>query len=259
MNINLNKKNETNNKKNIIIIIMMEFSKTEENIKIEMRHNNIYKIIIFGDSNVGKSTLISKYLTGKFQECPMSTLTTEFAIKLIEIDGGGYIKAQIWDTPGQEQYREITFHHMKKFLGGIIIYDISKRSTYDSIPSWVKILKSKCEKDCIIALVGNKLDLVEKKITTREVSKQEAETYAFLNHFLFFETSANFEDSNKIFDELLQTIYNEKRKIFYRSDMMDDNSKEGNSKSIVVKKGRNCYDLSYENSQEEMGCKCSII
>ena len=240
----------------------MDFSKTEDNLKMEMRHNNIYKIIIFGDSNVGKSTLISKYLTGKIPDSPMSTLTTEFAIKLIEIDGGGYIKAQIWDTPGQEQYREITFHHMKKFLGGIIIYDITKRSTYDNVPSWVKILKSKCEKDCMIALVGNKLDLVENNINMREVTKQEAETYAFLNHFLFFETSANFEDSNNIFDELLQTIYNEKRKIFYRSDIMDDNSREGANKSIMTnydRKVRSCYDLSYENSREEMGCKCTVF
>ncbi len=241
----------------------MELSKTEDNIKIGMRHNNLYKIIIFGDSDVGKTSLISKYLTGKKQEYPMSTLTTEFAIKLLEIDGGGYIKAQIWDTPGQEQYREITFHHMKQFLGGIIIYDITKRSTFDSVPSWVKVLKSKCEKDCIISLVGNKLDLVERNPKLREVSKQEAETYAFLNHFLFFETSSDYQNSNKIFDDLLQTIYNEKRKIFYRSDMMDDNnSREINSKSLLInysKKGRNCYELSYENSQEEIGCRCIIF
>ena len=70
----------------------------------------------------------------------MSTLTTEFAIKLMQIDDGGYIKAQIWDTPGQEQYREITFHHMKQFLGGIIIYDITKRNSFNNVPLWIKIL-----------------------------------------------------------------------------------------------------------------------
>ena len=165
---------------------LMELSKTEDNLKIEMKYNNLYKIILFGDSNVGKTSLISKYLTGKQQIFQMSTLSTEFAIKLIEIDGGGYIKAQIWDTPGQEQYREITFHHSKKFMGGIIVYDITKRISYEKIPSWIKILKSKCEKECIIALVGNKLDLVENQPNLREVSRQEAETFAFLNHFLFF-------------------------------------------------------------------------
>ena len=240
----------------------MEYSKTEENLKIEIRHNNLYKIILFGDSNVGKTSLISKYLTGKLQDYPMSTLTTEFAIKLIQMDGGGYIKAQIWDTPGQEQYREITFHHMKKYMGGIIIYDITKRSTYNNVASWIKILKSKCEKDCIIALVGNKLDLVRDKPKLREVSKQEAETFAFLNHLLFFETSSYDQDSFKIFDELLQTIYNEKRKILCRSDLLEDYSIEGNiNKSLFLngKKGRNCYEFSCDNSQEDVGCKCFIF
>ena len=241
-------------------MIIMESSKTEDNIRIGiMRHNNLYKIIIFGDSNVGKTSLISKYLTGKIPDCPMSTLTTEFAIKLIEIDGGGYIKAQIWDTPGQEQYREITFHHMKKFLGGIIIYDITKRSTYENVPSWIKILKSKCEKDCIIVLVGNKLDLVENNPKSREVSKEEAKTYAFLNHLIFFETSAYYKDCYKIFDELVQAIYNEKRKILYRSDMLDEYSRDPN-KSIYLnysKKGR-CCELKLEKNQEDNECKCII-
>jgi len=240
----------------------MESSKTEDNIKIEIRHNNLYKVIIFGDSNVGKTSLISKYLSGKLPEYPMSTLTTEFAIKSIEIDGGGYIKAQIWDTPGQEQYREITFHHMRRFLGGIIIYDITKRATYDNVPSWIKILKSKCEKDCVIALVGNKLDIVENNPKSREVSKQEAETYAFLNHLLFFETSAYYQNSYKIFEELLQTIYNEKRKILYRSDLLDEYSRDLNNKSTYLnysKRGRYCYELSYEKNQEDMGCKCIIF
>ena len=240
----------------------MELSKTEDNLKIEMRHNNLYKIILFGDSNVGKTSLISKYLTGQLQDYPMSTLTTEFAIKLIEIDGGGYIKAQIWDTPGQEQYREITFHHSKKFLGGIIIYDITKRATFDNVASWIKILKSKCEKDCTIVLVGNKLDLVENQPKLREVSRQEAETLAFLNHFLFFETSAFYQNSYKIFDDLIQTIYNEKRKIFYKSEIADEISGEGNNRSLYInygKRGGYCYDLKLENIQEKVGCDCIIF
>ena len=240
----------------------MELSKTEDNLKIEMRHNNLYKIILFGDSNVGKTSLISKYLTGNMPNYPMSTLTTEFAIKLVEIDGGGYIKAQIWDTPGQEQYREITFHHLKKFLGGIIVYDITKRSTFDNIVSWIKILKSKCEIDCTISLVGNKLDLVENKPKLREVSRQEAETFAFLNHFLFFETSAYYQNSYKIFDNLIQTIYNEKRKIFYRSDIADENSGEANNRSIYLNYGNRggyCYDLKLENIQEKVGCDCLVF
>ena len=240
----------------------MESSKTEDNLKIVMRHNNIYKLILLGDSNVGKTSLITKYLTGSVQDCPMSTLTTEFAIKLIEIDGGGYIKAQIWDTPGQEQYREITFNHLKKFVGGIIVYDITKRISYQNVESWIKILKEKCEKDCVVVLVGNKLDLVENTPKLREVSRQEAETFAFLNHFLFFETSSLYQNSYKIFDELIQTIYNEKRKIFLRSELLDENSAEGNNKSSYLNYNRRsgyCYDLKLEYSQDNANCNCNIF
>ena len=240
----------------------MESSKTEDNLKIEMRHTNIYKIILLGDSNVGKTSLISKYLTGTVQDCPMPTLTTEFAIKLIEIDGGGYIKAQIWDTPGQEQYREITFNHLKKFVGGIIVYDITKRNTFENVESWVKILKEKCEKDCVIILVGNKLDIVENKPKLREISRKEAEAYAFLNHFLFFETSSLYQSSYKIFDDLIQTIYNEKRRIYYRSEMADDNSGDGINKSSYInynKKSGYCYDIKFENLQENVNCKCVVF
>jgi Rab family protein len=238
----------------------MELSKTEDNLKIEQKHNNLYKIIIFGDSNVGKTSLISKYLTGKQQLFPMTTLSTEFAIKLKEIDGGGYIKAQIWDTPGQEQYREITFHHNKKFIGGIVVYDITKRISYDNVPAWIKILKFKCEKDCIIVLVGNKLDLVESQPKLREVSRQEAETYAFLNHFIFFETSVYNNNSNCIFDDLLQALYNDKRKIFYKSEIVDENSIEGRNKSNYLnysrRGGKFCYESNFEDCKKDVGCNC---
>ena len=173
----------------------------------------------------------------------------------------------IYKSPnlGYSRARTISRYHFssyEKFLGGIIIYDITKRSSYNNVISWLKILKSQCEKDGVIALVGNKLDLVENKPKLREVSKQEAETYAFLNHLLFFETSAYYQNSYKIFEDLLQTIYNEKRKILYRSDILEDNSGDGINKSRNInyeKKIRNCYNLSYENSQEDVGCKCNIF
>ena len=141
----------------------MDSSRTEDNIKFNITRKTLYKIGLFGDSNVGKTSIIRKYLTGKVPSYPMSTLTMEFAIKMNEIDRGGYIKSQIWDTPGREQYREMTFHHIDNFIGGIIIYDITKRTTYENVILWIKILKERSEKNCIICLVGNKLDKVEKQ------------------------------------------------------------------------------------------------
>ena len=200
----------------------MDSSKTLENIKYSFQQKSLYKIGLFGDSNVGKTSLIRKYLTGKVPSYPMSTLTMEFAIKLNEIDRGGYIKTQIWDTPGREQYREMTFHNINNFVGGIILYDITKRSTFENVLLWMKIIKTRSEKNCVMCLVGNKLDKVKKQPSLREITKEEGETFAFLNHMIFFETSVYLDDCEKIFDSLIQSIYNEQRKFLYKSDIMED-------------------------------------
>ena len=187
---------------------------TFEDLGIEIKYDHLYKIIIIGDASVGKTALLSKYLKGVFPTSPLPTVATEFATKIIQIKEGGYIKAQIWDTAGQEKYKSITYHHYKKSVGGLIMYDITKRSSFDNVKNWYKDIITLGEKGCIIALVGNKLDLIERNERKREVSTKEAQTYADDNHMLFFETSAyNGNNINDIFEELLQTIYTERRKI----------------------------------------------
>ena len=191
-----------------------EILNTYEDFSIEIKYDHLYKIIIIGDTSVGKTALLSKYLKGVFPTSPLSTVATEFATKIIQIKEGGYIKAQIWDTAGQEKYKSITFHHYKKSVGGLIVYDITKRSSFDNVKNWYNDLINLGEKGCIVALVGNKLDMVERNERKREVSKLEAQAYAEDNHMLFFETSAyNGTNINDIFEELLQTIYTERRKI----------------------------------------------
>ena len=191
-----------------------EILNTYEDLGIELQYDHLYKIIIIGDTSVGKTALLSKYLKGVFPTSPLSTVATEFATKIIQIKEGGYIKAQIWDTAGQEKYKSITYHHYKKSVGGLIVYDITKRSSYNNVKNWYNDLVTLGEKGCIIALVGNKLDLIERNERKREVSKSEAQAYADENHMLFFETSAyNGNNINDIFEELLQTIYTERRKI----------------------------------------------
>ena len=174
----------------------------------------LYKIIIIGDTNVGKTALLSKYIKGIFQASPLPTVGTEFAINFFKIKEGGYIKAQIWDTGGREKYKSIAYYHYKKSVGGLIVYDITKRSTFENVKNWYNDLITLGKKGCIIALVGNKLDLVERNERKREVEKYEAQAYAEDNHMLFFETSAyNGNNLNDIFEELLETIHTERRKI----------------------------------------------
>ena len=224
---------------------------TDEDLGIEIRYDHLYKIVIIGDSGVGKTALLSKYLKGVFPTSPLSTIATEFATKIIQIKEGGYIKAQIWDTAGQEKYKSITFHHYRKSVGGLILYDITKKSSFDNVINWLTDLKSLGEKGCIIALVGNKLDLVEKNEKRREVTKKEAQKFADENNMLFFETSAyNGTNISDVFEELLQTIYTERRKIPELKER--DNLLESQNKISLNKPNINQND----DNSELNACEC---
>ena len=163
---------------------------------------------------MGKTSLLSKYVKGIFPPSPLPTIAIEFATKIIQIKEGGYIKAQIWDTAGQEKYKSITSHHYRKAVGGIIVYDVTKRNTFDNVLQWLSDLKNGGEKGCVVALVGNKVDLLERNNRKREVSYQEASELAKRNGMLFYETSAlSSLKVNDAFEDLLQNIYTERRKI----------------------------------------------
>jgi Rab family protein len=225
-----------------------EILNTYEGLQIETKYDHLYKIIIIGDTSVGKTALLSKYLKGVFPTSPLSTVATEFATKIIQIKEGGYIKAQIWDTAGEEKYKSITYHHYKKSVGGLIVYDITKKSTFDNVKNWYNDLITKAEKGCIIALIGNKLDLIERNERKREVPKEEALSYAEDNHMLFYETSAfNGSNINDIFEELMQTIYTERRKI---PDFKERDKELDNLTSINLK------DKNQKNFLSENDCEC---
>ena len=228
--------------------ISNEILNTYEGLKIETKYDHLYKIIIIGDTSVGKTALLSKYLKGVFPTSPLSTVATEFATKIIQIKEGGYIKAQIWDTAGQEKYKSITYHHYKKSVGGLIVYDITKKSTFENVKNWYNDLITKAEKGCIIALIGNKLDLVQRNERKREVSREEAQSYAEDNHMLFYETSAyNGNNINDIFEELMQTIYTERRKI---PDFKERDKELDNLTSI------NLRDKKNKNFVQDNECEC---
>ena len=225
-----------------------EILNTYEGLQIETKYDHLYKIIIIGDTSVGKTALLSKYLKGVFPTSPLATVATEFATKIIQIKEGGYIKAQIWDTAGEEKYKSITYHHYKKSVGGLIVYDITKKSSFDNVKNWYNDLITKAEKGCIIALIGNKLDLVQRNERKREVSREEAQSYAEDNHMLFYETSAyNGSNINDIFEELMQTIYTERRKI---PDFKERDKELDNLTSI------NLRDKKNKNFVQDNECEC---
>ena len=161
---------------------------------------------------VGKSSLISQYIKKEFPESPLPTIAIEFTTKIIKMRNGDKIKMQIWDTAGQEKYKSITSHHYKKAVGALLVYDVTRRISFDDCIKWYTELKNYTDKECIICIIGNKIDIVQKNQNLREVSKEEGENFSKKNNTLFYEMSAkNYDQINRCFETLIRKIYEAKK------------------------------------------------
>ncbi|ERF73988.1 Ras-related protein Rab-11B [Endocarpon pusillum Z07020] len=145
----------------------------------------LFKVVLIGDSGVGKSNLLSRFTRNEFNLDSKSTIGVEFATRSIQVDAKT-IKAQIWDTAGQERYRAITSAYYRGAVGALLVYDISKHQTYDNVTRWLKELRDHADANIVIMLVGNKSDLRH----LRAVPTEEAKQFASENNLSFIETSA---------------------------------------------------------------------
>ncbi|KAI8929622.1 ras family-domain-containing protein [Entophlyctis helioformis] len=166
-------------------------------------YHYLFKVVLIGDSGVGKSNLLSRFTRNEFSMDSKSTIGVEFATRSIEFDGKT-IKAQIWDTAGQERYRAITSAYYRGAVGALLVYDISQQKTFESVERWLKELRDHADANIVIMLVGNKSDLKQ----LRAVPTEEAKEFASKSGLLFMETSAldggNVETS---FQNILSEIY----------------------------------------------------
>lgn len=155
----------------------------------------LLKYIIIGNPGVGKSNILLKYTQGKFMEEYQSTIGVEFGAINIEIKKKIY-RIQIWDTAGQENFRSITRAYYKNSVCACVVYDITKRSTFDNVKNWVEDCKKQTPKSVFLVLIGNKSDLENE----RKISYEEGENLAVKFNMLFFETSAkNGDNVNNVF------------------------------------------------------------
>ena len=169
----------------------------------EDNYEMMFKIVLVGDASVGKTNLMSKYLKNEFKEDSKATVGVEFGAKQFTIDGHG-IKAQIWDTAGQERYKAITSAYYRGAKGAFIVYDITRRDTFDSVDRWVNDLTAASDKNITIIVIGNKSDLEDQ----RQVTKEEGEEKATKLQVAFFETSAfSGENVEKAFEQMVNEIY----------------------------------------------------
>eukprot|EP00227_Mantoniella_beaufortii_P005489 CAMPEP_0197608396 /NCGR_PEP_ID=MMETSP1326-20131121/48992_1 /TAXON_ID=1155430 /ORGANISM="Genus nov. species nov., Strain RCC2288" /LENGTH=127 /DNA_ID=CAMNT_0043176593 /DNA_START=131 /DNA_END=511 /DNA_ORIENTATION=- len=121
-------------------------------------HDYLFKIVLIGDTAVGKSNLLSRFTRDEFNLESKTTIGVEFATKTVEIDAK-IIKSQIWDTAGQERYRAITSAYYRGAVGALLVYDISNHSTFENVERWLKELRDHADENIVVMLVGNKSDL----------------------------------------------------------------------------------------------------
>jgi small GTP-binding protein len=145
----------------------------------------LLKIVLIGDSGVGKTNLLSRFTRDQFNPDSKSTIGVEFATKTLEIEGKT-VKAQIWDTAGQERYRAITSAYYRGAIGALVLYDVTAALTFQSLTRWLQELRENADPNIVVMLVGNKCDLHEQ----RAVSTDEGVGFAKTESLLFIETSA---------------------------------------------------------------------
>ncbi|KYQ94235.1 Rab GTPase [Tieghemostelium lacteum] len=166
-------------------------------------YDYLYKIVLIGDSGVGKSNLLSRFTRNEFSLETKSTIGVEFATRTIQTEGKT-IKAQVWDTAGQERYRAITSAYYRGAVGALLVYDIAKQATYKSVERWLTELRENADRNIEIMLVGNKSDLRH----LREVSTDEAKEFSEKHKLTFIETSAlDSTNVELVFQNILTQIY----------------------------------------------------
>lgn len=209
----------------------------------EAEYDYLFKVVLIGDSGVGKSNLLSRFTRNEFHLESKSTIGVEFATRTIQVDGKT-IKAQIWDTAGQERYRAITSAYYRGAVGALLIYDMTKQASYTHVEKWLKELRDHADANIVIMLVGNKSDLVH----LRAVSTKDAESFAQNEGLSFVETSAlNASNVEIAFQTILTEIFNivSKKALSLEEDAISM-PKEGKPIPLVdaqeaTKKGGCCF------------------
>mmetsp|Transcript_36332 Transcript_36332/g.84523 ORF Transcript_36332/g.84523 Transcript_36332/m.84523 type:complete len:209 (+) Transcript_36332:219-845(+) len=170
-------------------------------------YDHLVKLLLLGDSAVGKSSLLMRFCESKFESNFVLTIGVDFKWKQVERDGKK-LRLQVWDTAGQERFRTITPAYYRAAMGVVITYDICDRDSFDHVEYWVQQLDQHGDATVQRILVGNKSDLAD----CRKVSTEDGETLASKFNMAFYETSAksgvNVEDAFlKIADEVVAQRY----------------------------------------------------
>ena len=207
-------------------------------------YDMIFKIVLIGNTSVGKTNILSKYLTDQFDPESKSTVGVEFGTKNFKVDNN-IVKVQIWDTAGQERYRSITNAYYKGAKGALVAYDITNKNSFENLDRWISDLKTNGDDNISIILLGNKTDLEDKRVITTEEGKNKAKFYKCF----FLETSAlNGSNIEKAFNELIMDVYKNNHETFETQANIQINT----DKTINLDKGK----IDENNKNKERGWCC---
>ena len=186
------------------------------------------KIITLGDSHVGKSSLIIKYIDNKFSNVYMSTIGFDLKHKQIILRDGTEAKIMIYDTAGQERFKSVAANYIKKANGILLVYDIADHSTFENIGMWMESITEEKGDKLPIVLVGNKADLTDE----RQVSNEEGKNLAENKGFHFYETSCkNGSNVTECFLDLAELVYEKSgKKLSQNSNKKLENASSGRKK-----------------------------
>ncbi len=211
-----------------------------------------FKIIVIGDSFVGKSCLTNKGTKNIFDESYSATVGFEFVTSNIKINDK-ICKMQIWDTCGQEVYRSLITSFYRNSSLAVLVYSIDNAESFDNLDLWLKELKTYSSPDAKVFLIGNKADLESKRVIEKEMGEKYKEDN---NLDYFMETSAKTGfNAQKLFTEAAKVLYLDWRKYKRDSSLSGRSQSSSIGSSIVKKQQSNQIKVSQPLAKKE-GCNC---
>jgi Ras-related protein Rab-1A len=197
-NINNDNSNQNKNIINSNQKDSIKNSKEERKTKSVFTNKIDLKIILIGSASVGKTCILGRYIDNKFEENTKCTINVEKKTKLIDVDLNTSVKMNIWDTAGQERYRGLTKQYYHDCHGAVIVFDLTSKETFESLPNWIQELNENAPKTIVLLFLGNKSDLTNERVVTAENIKK------FIgNKYMYYEVSAkNGNNISLAFDKL---------------------------------------------------------